>query len=164
MAGRKVALIGHSGAGKSACLVELKGNLDMAEMDRTLGVGKSPTIREATKWMIEDTSEQDILAISVHEQMLSEMAQAKEKGDNKELFSRVFFVYLYSSKEKLRERLEEQRDKHIRDQDNVEATLNSYERLDQIFRKIANYTVDTADKDIPQVVEIIKALHSNLRA
>jgi len=51
MSRRKIALIGHSGAGKSAALRELGVDPKTADMDCALGVEKSPSLSDVMAWL-----------------------------------------------------------------------------------------------------------------
>jgi shikimate kinase len=161
MSKRKIALIGHSGAGKSECLKELGINRDVADMDKIFHTTESPSMEDAMKWMIDDTNEQDVLAVSVHRCMLKKMQQAKENGDRD--FCKLFFVYLRYSKEKLKDNLcKPTADNCLRDESNIISTLSSYDDFEKIFEKLADHTI--CNKELPQVVEEITALRSKLRA
>ncbi len=155
MSDRKIALVGHSGCGKSSAYRELlnRGYCG-AEMDPALGIEKSPSFDEAMEWMI--SYKANFLVVSVHERMLDEIAHVKEKGEKKELLKKLSFVYLSTSKEKLEERLMKQTAETRKRPDNhIQAVLNYYFKMDTLFRRVADYIIDTTDKDNAQVVEEI---------
>ena len=51
MSVRRLALIGHSGAGKSSCLVALGIDGKAADMDAVLGTRESPPLETALNWL-----------------------------------------------------------------------------------------------------------------
>src|SRR5258708_6882660 len=56
-------LIGHSGAGKSACLKHLGLSLDSADMDIALDTKKRPTIFEIRDWLCRAPP---LVGVSIH--------------------------------------------------------------------------------------------------
>lgn len=152
MTQRTIALIGHSGAGKSVCLKTL------AEMDMALGTGKSPSLDEALNWILRALP---VIVVSVHMDMLREMSAAKGRGRSEE-FSKMLFVYLYKDKVRLERHLEEDVQRGFRKIDNKQATLTTYEELDGIFRVLADHIIDSTEMDINQVVEEIRRLKVRL--
>jgi len=89
----KIALIGHSGAGRSDCLLEMAGDPAVAEMDCGLGTGKAPTMQQALEWIAGTPRDQGVVVFGVHIDTLNEIARAKERRDANVLLSQVRFVY-----------------------------------------------------------------------
>ena len=99
---RRVALIGHSGAGKSACLLSLGIDHNAADMDAALGTKQCPTLALALDWLASDDGLPDLAVVSNHEQMLLQMQRAKLAGQHADLFSKVQLVYLHKPEDELR--------------------------------------------------------------
>lgn len=153
---RKVALIGHSGAGKSTCIKLMGGRLDVADMDKARFATLPPSVEEALNWMV--TNDESILSISVHRDTLFRMTQAKKMGSDAR-FHELFFLYLYRAKEKLSASLEKPTAySTYRDNGNKAHTMKDYAELDRIFRELADSIIDTSNLEVQQVVENIKSL------
>ena len=67
MIGRRLALICHSGAGKSACLAQLAAEPRLADMDVALGTHKSPALEVALRWLTDESTGQTVVVVSNHE-------------------------------------------------------------------------------------------------
>jgi len=147
----KIALIGHSGAGKSDCLLEMGGDPVMAEMDCGLGTGKAPTMQQALEWITNTPRDQGVVVFGVHIDTLNEIARAKEREDANALLSQVRFVYLLCNDRQIYE--ERLRSDRNRSEDNIRSVLNDYEQLKGLFRRVADHIIDTTHRDIAQVVE-----------
>jgi guanylate kinase len=156
----KIALIGHSGAGKSECLQRLGGDPARAEMDKVLGTGKPPTIQQALEWIMCMPQHQDIVVFGVHIDTLNEIARAKARKDDNVLLAQVRFVYLRNEdRRSYEERLQGDSD---RSEDNIRSALRDYESLNSLFSRVADHTIDTAYKDIAEVVKEILAYRAKL--
>jgi RNase adaptor protein for sRNA GlmZ degradation len=156
----KIALIGHSGAGKSECLRKLGGDPAIAEMDKALGTGKPPTMQQALEWIVSRPQHQDIVVFGVHINTLNEIACAKARKDDNVLLAQVRFVYL---RNKDRHRYEERlRGDPDRSEDNVRSALENYESLNVLFNQVADHTIDTAYKDIAEVIKEVLAYRAKL--
>ena len=145
---RKIALIGHSGSGKSECLKRL------AEMDSALGTNESPSLQDAVNWMAGTPC---VVVVGVHKELLRNIPRAKatkEHGEN----PGPLFVYLYMRKDKLEKCLNRDVQKGRREASNARAALSDYEELDGIFRRVADYIIDTSALEIDQVADEIRHL------
>lgn len=152
---RKVALIGHSGAGKSTCVKLLGGRLDVADMDKARFTTWPPSLEEALNWMA--TNDESVLSISVHRDTLVKMAQAKKKGEDVR-FHGLFFLYLYRTEEKLLASLERPTAYGTyRGNGNKAHTLKDYAELDGIFGELADSIIDASDLEIQQVAGSIRS-------
>jgi len=98
MAGRRVALIGHSDAGKTSCLLALGVDCKAADMDAVLGTTHCPSLDSALQWLANKHA-LDLVVVSNHEQMLVKMRQAKLAGKFGDYFTRVLLVYLHKPKD-----------------------------------------------------------------
>ncbi len=72
-----VALIGHTGAGKSSCLRALGIDLKLADMDSALGAF-DPGWQRTLEWI--RATDQTMVAVGVH-WSLETLAQIKQRGD-----------------------------------------------------------------------------------
>jgi len=149
----KIALIGHSGAGKSDCLLEMGGDAAVAEMDCGLGTGKAPTMQQALEWIASTPRDQGVVVFGVHRDTLNEIARAKERKDADILLSQVRFVYLHCDDRQIYE--ERLRSDRNRSEDNIRSALNDYEVLKGLFSRVADHTIDTTHKDLAEVAEEI---------
>jgi hypothetical protein len=149
---RKIALIGHSGSGKTTCSTALSG----VEMD--LGLfppNRPPTINEMVNWMKAQT--RHLIVVGVHKETLKEMADAKQNGDYFEFFEKFMFVYFTSSKELLRARLTAQVEKRERNQDSNQI-INDFDELDSTFKRLRDVEIDTSFLSAPELVALIRAI------
>jgi guanylate kinase len=156
----KIALIGHSGAGKSACLRELGGNPAIAEMDRVLGTGKWPSMQEALEWIVSTPPDQSIVVFGVHIDTLREIAQAKERQDSNSLLFQVRFVFLCNHDRRSYENRLRSDPNHS--ESNIHSALNSYEPLMDLFIRVADYIIVTTHKSIAQVADEVLAYQATL--
>jgi GTPase SAR1 family protein len=102
MAPNKIALIGSSGVGKTACIEALLGKDSGAEMDRGLNTSVAQSAHAMLAWI--RTSQPAIVAVSVHLNGLEELADLKSTAP--ESLSDIFFVYLFAEKSTIATRLE----------------------------------------------------------
>src|SRR6516164_6413594 len=103
---RKLALIGHSGSGKSEAIRLLGIDKHLAEMDCALGTGtKVPTLTEALTWLTDGTEGQSVVVVSNHEEMLGAMLRAKQAGECADRFAQLFLVYLCKPLDRLQRHL-----------------------------------------------------------
>src|SRR5579862_5390358 len=103
MAARRVALIGHSGAGKSSCLSIMGLDCNVADMDAVFK--QLPSLAEALGWLASEKPQSGVVVVSNYEQMLKGIVAAKQAGLYPSQFSRVHFVYLHWPLEELRKNL-----------------------------------------------------------
>ena len=143
MGSSKIALIGHSGAGKSFCLKQLGIDGGTAEMDAALGTEKSPRLDVAFRWLTEDSRDQPLVVVSNHEEMLIEMWKAKLAGLYAERFACVRWVYLCKPKDQLAQHLAKPMPGgRSRDLPGVRYTLKNYDQFHRIFADLADHTID----------------------
>jgi energy-coupling factor transporter ATP-binding protein EcfA2 len=160
----RIALIGHSGAGKSSYLSHRGIDPHAADMDTALGVDCSPPLEQALAWMTEGAEGQAVVVVSNHEEMLEAMHQAKRTGRHAESFACVRLVYLRKPKDRLARHLGrptaagDPRDDACR-----RYTLGSYERLDKMFSEMADDVIDCGSKSIEEVAAEVNALVRNSR-
>jgi hypothetical protein len=159
MCSKKIALIGHSGAGKTSCLLQLGVDLQRAEMDIALSPEQSPPLATALRWLAEGSTDQTIVVVSNHEKMLKEMQEAKAAGEFGEYFAKIHFVYLWKPKDRLTPHLEKPHPGgKLRDSANKQCTLATYDRFHQLFHSMADSTIEVAAKSVQEVAAEITAL------
>lgn len=159
MGARRFALIGHSGTGKSSCLLALGIDRKSADMDAVLGTTQSPPLGTALGWLAGDGPTPSIVVVSNHEQMLLEMRQAKLARQHPDQFSAVCFVYLRKPKDQLREHLAlKSAGGRSREPAGQQYTLDNYERFDRLFADLADRTVDCTGRSVPEVAAEIREL------
>jgi hypothetical protein len=163
MSQRVIALIGHSGAGKSSCLADLEIS-DRADMDAVLGTKQPPSLDEALEWLTNPGHDLSIVVVSNHEQTLVAMQIAKRTGTHPQAFGKVYFVYLQKSKVVLREHLSKPNASGIaRPQNDQDYTLKTYDDFDAMFRALANKTIDCSALGRAEVAEEVKRTLESLR-
>lgn len=152
-------MIGHSGAGKSACLLALGLDRKAADMDAVLGTSQSPPLERVLRWLATDNTAPRIVVVSNHEQMLIEMRNAKSTGQHLELFSAVYFVYLRKPKDQLKCHLAlPSAGGSNRDEASQRYTLDNYDRFDTLFTELSKKVVDCSDRTIESVAAEIRSL------
>jgi hypothetical protein len=110
-----------------------------------------------------ETSDQPIVVVSNHEEMLKAMLQAKRRGEAGDLFERVHFVYLRKPKDRLARHLKEPNAAgHCRDLPSQQYTLTSYERFDGMFQELAGHIIDCATKSLAEVAAEVASLLGSL--
>ena len=160
---RRIALIGHSGAGKSSCLLALGLDRKAADMDAVLGTKQSPHLDTAMNWLAGESSGPPLVVVSNHEQMLVEMLRAKLAGQYPERFAVVRFVYLRKPKDQLQAHLSlPSAGGRSRDHASQQYTLDNYERFDTLFVQLADQTVDCSGRSVEAVAAELSEL-SHLR-
>lgn len=162
---RRVAIIGHSGTGKSACLLTLGIDPKTADMDAVLGTGQCPTLASALGWLAVDGGVPELVVVSNHERMLLEMRQAKLAGRHVGAFSTIRFVYLHKPKDELREHLAKPTaGGWNREPAGVQYTLDHYDRLHHLFNQLADRTLECSQKAAEVVAAEVQATVRRLRA
>ena len=149
----KIILIGHSATGKSSVHFKLLGSgIVAAEMDKELGVEKSPSLAHAIHWM--RNSPAQVLTLGVHSDLIGKLAQEKERQSWNELLKDLTFIYLSHDKDKIEHSLGllTPRGKQ-RPPNHVESILKSYHHLDPFFRKIADCVINATELDIENVTQ-----------
>ena len=161
---RRIALIGHSGAGKSACLFSLEIDRKTCDMDAVLGTQHCPPLASALDWLTSNSGVREIVVVSNHEQMLFEMRQAKLDGQHADVFNKFLLVYLHKPKDELREHLAKpSAGGRNRDPAGVNYTLDHYDSLHNLFCQLADRTVECSQKSIEDVATQIKGIAQYLR-
>ena len=160
---RRIALIGHSGAGKSSCLLSLGIDRKLADMDTVLGKKQSPPLEAALGWLALDMLVPVIVVVSNHEQMLLEMRKAKLDGQYSEQFAAIRFVYLHKSKQQLQAHLTlPTAGGQIRRQSDQKYTLDHYQRFHALFSQIADCIIDCSGCSVEVVAAQVSGLASEL--
>ena len=150
MRSRRVALIGHSGAGKSASLGHLGIEEDAGDMDGVLGTRHCPPLENVLKWLSGDETPA-VVAVSNHQEMLKAMEREKLAGANPS-FANFTMVYLHVPKDELKERLgQPMTGGHIREEDTVNYTLQHYDCLHELYDRLADHTVECSRKSVEAV-------------
>lgn len=159
----KIILIGHSATGKSNIHFRLlESGIVAVEMDRELGVGKSPSLAHAIHWM--RNSPAQVLTLGVHSDLIGELSQEKERQGWSELFRDLTFIYLSHDRDKIEHSLGllTPRGKQ-RPPDHVKSVLKSYHHLDPFFRKIADHIINATESDIENITqEVIECTANQL--
>ena len=157
---RRVAIIGHSGAGKSTCLLALGVDRKLGDMDAVFRTQQS--LEKALNWLAAD-AKPFFVVVSNHEQMLIAMLKAKLEGEYPELFDAIHFVYLRKPKDQLQAHLAlPSAGGNIRDESSQRYTLDTYERFDAMFAQLANQSVDCSGRLIDAIAtEILRLAQPN---
>jgi threonine synthase len=154
MIGRRIALIGYSGAGKSSCLFDR----ETADMDAVLGIRQPPSLEVALDWLTNPLTP-SIVVVSNHEEMLKRMREAKKAGLYPEKFSAVCFVYLKTPKVELESYLKKQTaEGYRRDVAAQRYTLDHYDCFDSLFTDLADCIVDCSLRSVDEVAAQVKKL------
>lgn len=150
---RRKALIGHSGAGKSSCLIALDICRQAADMDIALGTQASPKLKDALDWLAKKPPIPSVVVVSNHEQMLEEMKRAKlAEEEYSEQFAAVRFVYLWKPKDQLKAHLcLPTAGKRFREVKSQRYTLENYNRFDALFASLANDTINCSGLSVEEV-------------
>ena len=152
-----IALIGHSGAGKSSCLAHLRIGQE-ADMDVALGTTASPQMIKAMEW-ITSNDRPSVVVVSNHEEMLKAMHRAKLNHEHSYLFDAVHFVYLRKPKVRLaRHLLLPTSGGNTRPQDGQKYTLAHYDRFDQMFKDLSDQIIDCTTSSIDNVSNEVRIL------
>lgn len=162
MAPLRVALIGHSGAGKSACLGRLGIAGPMGDMD-ALGFKLSKSDDEALRvldralnWLASGDAPR-VVTVRNDEKMLYAMIKAKLRGHRAEQFRHFFLLYLHVPKDQLSEHLKE-RD----DTDAIDYTLSNYDRFHDLYIELADETIECANKSVETVAAEVNMIACGL--
>lgn len=162
MRGRRVALIGHSAAGKSQALLMLGLDRQTSDMDcvlTRLGVRHSPPAEWAMDWLAADPEAPGIVVVSNHQVMLEGMQAAKAAGRLGDQFRAVRFVYLSKPREVLRQHLARpSAGGRTRPADAQAYTLEKYDHFDGVFRGLADDVIHCGELDADAVAVKVKAI------
>jgi hypothetical protein len=143
-----VGLIGHSGAGKSACLRALGISLELADMDDALGTDAKPTLPLVKGWLFRAPV---VVAWSIHGPDWREwFREAKSTG--------VLLIYLRKCKKELEQHLKQAMTcgKKRPDKDQ-KFTIGTYDQLDLIFKEFKDHEIDCSGKSAMAVAEEVKS-------
>jgi hypothetical protein len=153
----RIALIGHSGAGKSSYLFQCGFDPHAADMDAALGVEYSPPLEQALAWMTEGAEGQTVVVVSNHEEMLIAMHQARRAGRHAESFARIRLVR--KPKDQLARHLGKPTAAgDVRPDAGQWYTLDSYEGFDKMFLEMADHVIDCTSKSIEEAAAEVNAL------
>ncbi|HWW01286.1 MAG TPA: hypothetical protein VNZ64_16435 [Candidatus Acidoferrum sp.] len=147
----RIALIGHSAAGKSSCIEKLGFSRELADMDRALGVRVAPPVSEFRDWLsAKDTPA--VIALSIHPPMLDAYYKAaRELG--------VLLVYLFKSRERIKEHVKlQQPNGDFRPEVDQSVTVHTHAHFDNIFREAKDLIIDCSDKDTAAVAIGVKRI------
>jgi len=161
-------LIGHSGAGKTACLKELGVDYKTADMDAALLRSLLPCESQAEalkglalalSWLVSHDSR--VVTVSNCEKMLYAMKIAKLATRHRDQFASFFLVYLHKPLAELREHLAKPTaDGGARSPDGVQYTINNYPRLHTLYSQLTDRTVDCSGKPVKLVAAEVSAIRS----
>lgn len=162
MVAKRFVLIGHSGSGKSSCLLALGADLESADMDNVFGTKRPPSLGAALDWLT--GAAPPIVAVCNHEQTLRELLQAKLAGMYAAQFASVCFVYLRKPKLQLQAHLflPKACGRH-RHPAGLQYTLDHYGLFDGLYARLADRTVDTHGKNVRQIAAEIRELAKLMR-
>jgi ATPase subunit of ABC transporter with duplicated ATPase domains len=153
---RRIALIGHSGAGKSTCL-RILGYEMTADMDHGLGTRACPSLKDALKWIAEQESK--VIVISNHEVMLNQMRDAK--AAKSDLLTGVSFIYLHVPPAELSDYLRKPLESgSARSAAGVNYTINNYSALHTLYDQLADWTINCSGKPGRIIAAEVAALAS----
>ncbi len=129
-------------------------------MDRHFDTGVSPPYEDVLAWMLERTDGQDVLDMSAHFQMLSDMAAAKRGRVHADYFDQILFVYLYNSDPEKRKRFLEQPNARgaLRQPQNIECSLKFHQQMFDVCSDLADVTINTAHMEVDELVGLIEGL------
>jgi hypothetical protein len=149
----KIVLVGHSAAGKSSVHFKLlESGIIAVEMDKELGVKKSPSLAHAINWM--RNSPAQVLTLGVHSNLINELAQEKGRLGWSELLKDLTFIYLFHDKDKIEWSLSQLTPRgKFRPPDHVESVMKSYRHLNPYFQKIADHVIDSTIRTIDDVAQ-----------
>lgn len=164
MRARRVALIGHSGAGKTACVRELGIDCKTADMDEALSLTLSMSeaqaldaLDRALNWLASIATPR-VVTVRNDEKMLCAMKNAKVQGKYSEQFSCFRFVYLHKPKEEIRKHLGERSDVGA-----VKYTIENYDRFhSDLYSQLADATVECAGMSVKTVAAEVWDITSHL--
>jgi shikimate kinase len=162
-AARRVALIGHSCAGKTTCLERLGFDPAIADMDKALGLRACnpgadalKALGKALRWLAARDTPM-VVTVSTVEEMLKLMKDGKMSGKHSEEFGRVVLVYLHHPLNEIREHLRERRDAEA-----VGYTIRSYDLFHGLYTQLADRTVECAGKSAETVAAEVRDILSYL--
>ena len=133
-------------------------------MDAVMGTGSPPSLEDALRWLAFPSDGGAVVVVGNHEEMLKAMWRAKKHGTLRDEFTRVRFVYLRTPKRQLAAQLDEPTaGGNTRDPRSREYTLEHFERFDELFSDLADYTINCSGKTIAEVAQEVKQLTMGLQ-
>jgi shikimate kinase len=155
---KRVALIGHSGAGKTSSLLRL-GYPATADMDVGLGTTHCPSLADALDWIV--TRDSKVVVVSNHEGMLVKMLEAKRANPSR--FRCFLLVYLHMPPEELRHCLARPTaGGYLRPRPGAQYTIDNYASLHTLYSQLADEIVECAGKSAGAVAAEVSAIASRL--
>lgn len=148
----KIALIGHSGSGKTSTAGHFAGTLVEYNMDHNLDTGtcwEADAIKECILKM-----PSQVVAVSVHRDALIKIARCKSIGDLR-YHSSIYYIYTRVEINALEKRL---RAKGDRKESSIREILNEYKAMDTVFSEIADKTIDSSCLSLGEVARQIRLL------
>lgn len=147
---RKIALIGHSGSGKTTSAKNLCTSSDksIVDMDCCIPTNTPPGIEVMLDWV--NNHKEEVLALSVHIAELEEMS--KDKINDR--YKGILFVYLHTEKEELCKRLLSRGET----EDTANRIINNFVKDDNIYTALMDEIIKTTNKSNETVVAEIKQL------
>jgi hypothetical protein len=162
---RRIALIGHSGAGKSACLRELHSrgviyvdpaaaDMDALRWPLSKNEGQAlETVQKALVWLTA-ASRPQVVAVRNDEMMLNALVRAKRERSDADEFCGLYFLYLQKPIPELQKHLKERSDCAAK-----EYTMKSYWRFHRdIFKLLADGVIVCGRRTTAEVTDRICAL------
>lgn len=159
---RRIALIGHSGAGKSACLRELHSrgvihvdpeaaDMDVLRWPISKNEGQAlETMEKALVWLTASSTPQ-VVAVRNDEMMLNALVRAKRERPDAGKFRELNFLYLQKPLPELQKHLEERTDAAAK-----EYTIKSYWRFHRdIFKLLADGVIVCSRRTAAEVTDRI---------
>ena len=111
-------------------------------MDIGLGTNQKPPLSKVVEWL----SEQRIVSIKARSLVaLSIHGPSWEEWFKEVISTGLILIYLSKPKEQLKQHLGNRRE------EDQKYTIESYDSLAAIFKELADYRIDCADKDIATV-------------
>ena len=162
---RRIALIGHSGAGKSACLRELQSrgvitvdpaaaDMDALRWPLSRDEGQAlEIVQKALVWLTAPSTPQ-VVAVRNDEMMLDALVRAKREGRDAAEFRELYFLYLQKPIPELQKHLKDRTDRAAK-----EYTMKSYRRFHRdIFKPLADGVIVCSRRTTAEVTDRICAL------
>jgi hypothetical protein len=154
MCKQKIALIGHSGSGKSSCLIALGIPQELAEMDQgPIGTKVSPSVEVSLDWI--EKTKQPVVVVGVHRELLKSLG---DRIDEIRLsHPGIRFVYLRKPKAELEINLHQKAaEGHDRPKNQIDDVLKDYDENDGLFGRIADWVICGPGESSEQIAERLR--------